>query len=80
MARPTYASGQAIEAGDRVRYHGEEGRVEFLATAGDAATQWYVEQCGEGCMLLASGFGRVFVPFDDDDLEFVSRCDPPPKV
>jgi hypothetical protein len=76
MAQPTYVSGQVIQAGDDVRYGGEQGRVEFIAIAGDPATQWYVGQYGEGCMLSAPAFGRVYVAFDDEDLEFVSRRDP----
>jgi hypothetical protein len=76
MAQAVYASGQDIQPGDHVRLDGEEGRVEFVAVAGDAATQWYVEQCGEGCMLLTPNLGRVYVAFDNQDLEFVSRGDP----
>jgi len=62
--------------GDRIRYHGEPGEVEFVAEAGDPDNSWYVENCGEGCMITAAGFGRVFVhePDNAEDLEFVSRA------
>jgi hypothetical protein len=56
----TYLSGEEIQSGDRIRYHGEPGHVEFVAERGDPETGWYVEQCGSGCMILAQSFGRVF--------------------
>ena len=72
---PAYASGEEIQPGDPVRYHGESGQVEFVARLGDADTGWYVEQFGEGCMILSPGFGHVFVsePDEDKDLQFISR-------
>lgn len=73
----TYASGEEIQSGDRILYHGEAGEVEFVAKPGDPETGWYVEQFGGGCMILAPGFGRVFVSKTDEDLEFVSRGAPP---
>jgi hypothetical protein len=68
-----YASGEKIERGDLILYHGEAGQVEFVATAGDPETGWYVEQFGGGCMILAPSFGRVFLSETEEDLEFVSR-------
>jgi len=79
---PTYSSGEHICAGDRVLYHGESGKVEFVAAAADPEIQWYLEQCGDGCMVLAASFGRVYVTAteSDEDLQFVSRGDPPPAA
>jgi len=68
----TYVSGEEIQSGDRVVYHGEPGQVEFVAKPGDPETGWYVEQFGGGCMILAPSFGRVFVSKADEDLEFVT--------
>ena len=71
----TYTSGEEIQQGDHVVYHGEAGTVEFVAKLEDPQTKWYVEQYGGGCMVLAPSFGRVFVdkPNTDQDLELVSR-------
>jgi hypothetical protein len=75
---PTYTSGEKIEPGDRVLYHGERGRVEFVAIPEDPEMKWYAEQYGNGCMILAPSFGRVFVTecCQDEDLRFLSRADP----
>jgi hypothetical protein len=72
----TYLSGQPVLKGDRIRYHGEPGEVEFIAEVGDPDTSDLVEQSGGGCMIIAAGFGRVFVhdPDNDEDLELVSRA------
>jgi hypothetical protein len=43
-----YASGEEIQSGDRVVYHGEGGHIEFVAKLGDPDTGWYVEQFGSG--------------------------------
>jgi hypothetical protein len=77
---PTYSSGEHIRAGDHVLYHGERGKVEFVAAADDPDTQWYIEQCADGCMVLAPSFGRVYVTATehDEDLQFVSRREPRP--
>ena len=74
---PTYSSGEEIQSGDRVLYHGEPSQVEFVASRGDPETGWYVEQFGGGFMILAPSFGRVFVHKADEDLEFVARGVPP---
>ena len=78
---PTYPSGEEIRRGDRVLYHGEQGRIEFVATPEDPETKWYVEQYGSGCMILASSFGRVFVTecSQDEGLKLLSRGDLPPR-
>ena len=72
-----YSSGEEIQSGDRILYHGEPGQVEFVAKSGDHETGWYVEQFGGGYMILAPSFGRVFISKADEDLEFVSRDAPP---
>lgn len=70
-----YASGEEIQPGDRVRYHGEPGQVDFVAKPDDPKTSYYIQQFGSGCMITAQGFGAVFVihPGQDEDLKFVSR-------
>lgn len=70
----TYVSGEEIRSGDRVLYHGEPGQVEFVAKHGDAESAWYIEHCGEGCIILTPSFGRVFATKGDEDLEFVARA------
>lgn len=72
----TYSSGEEIQTGDHIVYHGEAGTVEFVAQLEDPETSWYVEQYGGGCMILAPSFGRVFVSKPDEDLELVSRNNP----
>jgi hypothetical protein len=78
----SYISGEHIEAGDRIRYHGDAGHVEFVATArtGDPAQDWFITEFpGGGVMIWAEGFGSVFLESDgiDDFLEFVSRAPSP---
>ena len=75
-----YGSGEEIQAGDRVLYASEPSEIEFVATAENPDTVWYVEQFGGGCMILAPSFGSLFVsePQDDEDLEFVSRTESAP--
>jgi len=72
----TYPSGEPVMKGDRIRYHGEPGQVEFIADAADPDTAWYVAEFGGGCMIAAEGFGSVFLDStaDDEDLELVSRA------
>ena len=82
----TYLSGEEIQAGDRILYHGESGRIEFVVKRGertprvdevvDEVMEWYVEQFGGGCMVDAPNWGRIFVTEPDDDLEFVARAGP----
>jgi hypothetical protein len=64
---PAYTSGEDIRPGDDILYHGERGKVEFVAVPD--------EQYGSGCMLLVPSFGRVFVatPGQDEVLEFLER-------
>jgi hypothetical protein len=66
-----YLSGLEVQANDRILYHGEAGRVEFVASP-NGETAWYVDQSSVGCMLAVPSFGLVYVQ-PDEDLEFVGR-------
>ena len=70
-----YRSGEEIQAGDRILYNYEPGKIDFVITPEDPDSAWYIEHHGGGCMLLVAPFGSLFVsdPQDDEDLEFVSR-------
>ncbi len=70
-----YRSGEEVHAGDRVLYNSVPSQIEFVAKADDPDTAWYIELFGNGCMILAPGFGRVFVsdPQEDEDLEFAGQ-------
>lgn len=75
-----YTSGQEIKEGDHILYHGESGRVAFIAIhrTGDRARDWYVDQFpGGGLMVEAENFGSVFLNLSeiDEQLELVSRAD-----
>jgi hypothetical protein len=72
----TYCSGEQIQAGDRILYRNEPGRVEFVVRSDDPELEnrWYVEQFGGGCMIVAQGFGSVFISEPDEDLEFLGRA------
>jgi len=69
-----YLSGEEIRAGDRVLWHGDPGRVEFVASAADPEGKWFFDQFGGGCMVVVEAAGRVCEPEADQDLEFVSRA------
>lgn len=81
MAFTYYHSGVEIKQGDRITYHGDPGRVEFVitGTTGDPAMDWFLEDSPEGGVgIVAERFGSVFlrgegIP-EDEDLEFVSRA------
>jgi hypothetical protein len=72
-----YQTGEAIQKGDHIRYHGETGVVEFVAESisGDAALDWYVQEFGGGAMVVVAAFGRVFISDldNDEDLELIAR-------
>lgn len=73
-----YKSGEEVQSGDQITYHGEPGKVQFVVTekVGDPAMDWYAEQFpGGGFMITARNFGNVFLKesYTDEDLEFVSR-------
>ena len=77
----TYPTRQEARDGDRIKYHGEVGKVEFVALGGadDPNIIWYVQQYPPGgIMISAEGFGNVFLMLGDEheDLEFVSRQEP----
>ena len=78
----SYQTGEEIKKGDHVLYHGEPGEIEFVAdpVLSDPETDWYVTEYGGGVMVIEPKFfGRVFLAQtdDDEDLEFVSRAEPP---
>lgn len=76
-----YATGEEICAGDRVLFHGEPARIEFVVEArtGDLELDWYLEQ-GPGVMVREPKFfGKVYVPDPAlvADLVFLRREDVP---
>jgi hypothetical protein len=80
-----YASGEDIMAGDRVRYFGEPGEVEFVIELGAAEpqTNWYLETQGPGAMILEPKvFGRVYLTDTaaDEKLVLVARRDASPRT
>jgi hypothetical protein len=75
-----YADGRDVQPGDRIRFHGEPGYVEFVVTerTGDESLDWFVEEFhGGGAMIVAKAYGRVFLGLDqlDGRLELESRAD-----
>jgi hypothetical protein len=72
----TYPSGERVLKGDRIRYAGHPGVVEFLPDPADPETAWYAEQGGV-CMIRTDAYGPILFhsTHDDEDLEFVSRSD-----
>ena len=82
MRRFLYPSGDAVKPGDRIRYHGEPGGIEFVITeATDVPSRdWFLgEFPGGGVMLRTAGFGNVFVTDTngEEDLELMARSDGP---
>lgn len=78
MSPLRYLSGDEVRAGDRIRFHGEDGTVEFvvLERVGDPTLDWHLEQHPEGgLMIIANSFGRVFLtPVSiDERLELVTH-------
>jgi hypothetical protein len=76
----TYASGETVLKGGRVRYAGKTGAVEFVAQDDDPDTSWYVKQFGGGCMIAVEPFGRIFLEStaDDEHLELLGRAEEKP--
>jgi len=74
-----YRTGEEIQAGDRILYASEPGKIDFVTISEDPQHAWYVEQYGGGCMVPVPPFGNLFVshPEEEEDLDFVSRGEPP---
>jgi hypothetical protein len=75
-----YRSGEEIRKGDRIRFHGEPGEIEFAAETivGDPFSDWNLTTHGPGVMVLEPKFfGRayIFETEENEDLEFVARKD-----
>lgn len=83
-AKLKYQSGEEIEGGDRVLFHGEAAEVEFVADSdSDPETQPFVQEFGGGVMIADPNVsGRSFIPAGllDEDLEFISRVEPRSKA
>ena len=80
MNRVLYPSGDEVKPGDRIRYHGEPGSIEFVITeaTGEPARDWLLEEFpAGGVMLTATGCGSVFLSGSaiDEDLELIARSD-----
>lgn len=82
MNVPRYRSGEKIQKGDRVLFHGEKAEIELVATnPQDAEQAWYVKEFGGGILISEpKHFGRAFLRSDEiadcADLQFVSRMEP----
>ena len=70
---PKYSSGEIIIRGDRIKYNGENGEVDFIITEESPDWDSYWHNLGEGVMLKVPSFGSVYVPFSDEELDFISR-------
>lgn len=75
---PKYSISESIQSGDNIKYAGETGTVDLVIT--NKAEDWdtYWKELGEGVMLKVPSYKNVYVPFDDEDLEFVSRKETKP--
>jgi hypothetical protein len=75
-----YRSGEAIEKGDRVLFHGNPTEIELVARdANDPEGTWYIQEFGGGVLVLDPMVsGRTLISTDEldeyEDLEFVSRA------
>jgi hypothetical protein len=72
-----YQSGEEIRKGDRVTFHGEPGRIEFVVDklTGDPAMDWYMNEFEGGAMIVEpKHFGGVFLheTGDAEDLILVA--------
>jgi len=73
-----YRSGEEIRQGDKVRYDGELGEIEFVVEGltGDPAMDCYIRELGPGVSVIEPQvFGRVYVSDTEnaEDLILVSR-------
>lgn len=82
MSALKYRSGEEIQKGDSVIFHGERAQIEMVATdPRDAEQAWYLKEFGEGILISEpKHFGRAFLRSDEiadcEDLQFVSRVKP----
>jgi len=67
---PRYRSGEPISVGDRVAYDQSEGEIELVVTPQSPDWESYWHELGPGAMVKCPKYGRVYVPFDDEELEF----------
>jgi hypothetical protein len=65
-----YRSGERIEAGDQISWHGSEGVVVFVV-AELPADDWYRREFGQGFMLDVQGVGQVLELESGEDLVFL---------
>jgi hypothetical protein len=77
-----YRSGEPVRKGDRVRFHGNAGRIELVADPGnnDPEAAWYIKEYSGGVLIAdPSVSGRTFISSkslnDYEDLEFVARAE-----
>ena len=58
-----YRSGEEINAGDQISYHGEPGSVEFVVSGrvGDPAIDWYIETYPTGGVMIKVRIFRACV-------------------
>jgi len=75
-----YQSGDEIQKGDRVLFHGEPGEIEFVVDklTGDPVLDWNMKENGPGVMILEPKlFGHVYMRDTEnaEDLILVSRRD-----
>lgn len=74
-----YASGEVIQKGDRVCFHGRLAEIDFPASdLSDTEHAWFVRQYGGGVMVKDPSIsGCTFIPVDQlrnyEDLQFVAR-------
>ena len=71
---PKYSSGEKIDIGDLVRYDESEGTIELIVTPESPDWESYWHELGQGVMVKCPKYGRVFVPFDDEHLEFIKKA------
>ena len=72
-----YRSGEAIEAGDYVLWHGDPATIELIADPAIDPADWFVTEYGGGVMINPP---MVFIDAAslpaDEDLDFVARARP----
>jgi hypothetical protein len=75
-----YRSGEEIQLGDHVLFHGNPAEVELVCLPNDpnADTSWYAKRYGSGVLISdPTVSGRTFAPSEEldeyEDLVFISR-------